>query len=144
MLRHSCWCSGTPAGATALLLREQARPDRCSGTLAGATTLLLREQARPDRCSGTPTGATALLLREQARPDRCSSTPAGATALLLREQARPDRCSGIPAGARHSCCVGRHVLNGALALLLVLRHSCSILYLRVLIVLCPTHSVLLV
>ena len=61
MLRHSCWCSGTPAGATTLLLREQARPDWCFGTPAGATTLLLREQARPDRCSGTPAGATALL-----------------------------------------------------------------------------------
>ena len=55
------WCSGTPAGATALLLREQARFDWCSGTPAGATALLLREQARPDWCSGTPAGATALL-----------------------------------------------------------------------------------
>ena len=55
------WCSGTPAGATALLLREQARPERCSGTLAGATALLLREQACPDWCSGTPAGAMALL-----------------------------------------------------------------------------------
>ena len=36
----SCWCFGTPAGATALLLREQARPDRCSRTPAGATALL--------------------------------------------------------------------------------------------------------
>ena len=61
MLRHSCWCFGTPAGATTLLLCEQARPDWCSGTLAGATTLLLREQARPDWCSGNPAGATALL-----------------------------------------------------------------------------------
>ena len=40
VLRHSCWCSGTPAGATALLLREQARPNWCSGTPAGATALL--------------------------------------------------------------------------------------------------------
>ena len=54
-----------------------------SGRLAGATTLLLREQARPDWCSGTPAGATVLLLREQARPDWCSGTPVGATALLL-------------------------------------------------------------
>ena len=37
------------------------RPDRCSGTPVGATTLLLREQACPDRCSSTPAGATALL-----------------------------------------------------------------------------------
>ena len=50
----SCWCFGTPAGATALLLREQAHPDWCSGTPAGATALLLREQARPDWCYGTP------------------------------------------------------------------------------------------
>ena len=35
-------CSGTPAGATALLLREQTRPDWCSDTPAGATELLLR------------------------------------------------------------------------------------------------------
>ena len=55
------WCSGAPAGATTLLLREQARPDRCSGTPASATTLLLRGQARPERCFVTPVGATALL-----------------------------------------------------------------------------------
>ena len=61
MLQHSCWCYGTPAGATTLLLCEQARPDWCSGTPAGATALLLREQARSDWCSGTPAGATALL-----------------------------------------------------------------------------------
>ena len=67
----------------ALLLCEQARPDRCSGTPAGAMALLLREQARPDRCPGTPAGAMALLLREQARPDWCFGTPAGATALLF-------------------------------------------------------------
>ena len=60
-------------------------------TPAGATTLLLCEQARPDRCSGTPAGAKALLLREQAHPDRCSGTPAGATTLLLRGQERPIR-----------------------------------------------------
>ena len=62
---------------------EQARPDWYSGTPAGATALLLREQARPDRCSGTPGGATALLLRGQARPEWCFVTPAGATALLF-------------------------------------------------------------
>ena len=61
MLQHSCWCSSTPAGATTLLLREQARPDRCSGNPAGATALLLCGQARPERCFGTPAGATALL-----------------------------------------------------------------------------------
>ena len=61
VLQHSCWCFGTPVGATALLLCEQARPDWCSGTSAGATALLLREQARPDWCSDTPAGATALL-----------------------------------------------------------------------------------
>ena len=55
------WCSGTPAGATALLLRELARPDWCFGTPAGATALLLREQARLDWCSSTPASATALL-----------------------------------------------------------------------------------
>ena len=55
----SCWCFDTPVGATTLLLRGQARPDRCFGTPAGATTLLLHGQARPDRCFGTPTGAMA-------------------------------------------------------------------------------------
>ena len=61
VLRHSCWCFGTPVGAMALLLRGYTRFDWCSGTPAGATALLLREQARPDWCSGTPAGATALL-----------------------------------------------------------------------------------
>ena len=59
VLRHSCWCFGTPVDATTLLLRGQPHFDRCFGTPAGAMTLLLRVQARPDRCSGTPTGATA-------------------------------------------------------------------------------------
>ena len=45
--------------------------------------LLLCEQARPNRCSGTPAGATALLLRGQARPERCFGTFAGATALMF-------------------------------------------------------------
>ena len=61
VLRHSFWffgtpdwCSGTPAGATALLLRELARPDRCSSTHADATALLLHGQAHPVRCYGTP------------------------------------------------------------------------------------------
>ena len=83
MLRHSCWCFDTPAGATALLLHEQARPDRCSGTPAGATALLLRGQAHPERCFGTLAGDTALLLRGQARPERCFGTLAGATTLLF-------------------------------------------------------------
>ena len=74
VLRHSYWCFGTH--------------DQCFGTPAGATTLLLCEQARPDRCSGTPIGATALLLHGQPRFDRCFGTPAGAMTLLLREQAR--------------------------------------------------------
>ena len=64
-------------------MREQARPDWCSGTPTGATTVLLHEQARPDRCSDTPAVATALLLCGQARPERCFGTPAGATALLF-------------------------------------------------------------
>ena len=48
------WCFGTPAAWLATF-------DWCSGTSAGATTLLLREQARSDWCSGTPAGATTLL-----------------------------------------------------------------------------------
>ena len=60
MLRHSCWCSGTPVGAPELLLVLR-HSCWCSGTPAGATALLLREQARPDWCSGTPAGATVLL-----------------------------------------------------------------------------------
>ena len=83
VLRHSCWCSGTPVGASALLL--VLRHSCCVGihVLIGAPALLLREQARPDRCSGTPAGATALLLRGQARPKWCFGTPTGATALLF-------------------------------------------------------------
>ena len=75
VLRHFCWCSGTPVGAPALLLRGKQCFDWCSGTPAGATALLLREKARPDRCSGTPAGATTLLLRGQACPVRCYGTP---------------------------------------------------------------------
>ena len=70
----SCWCFGTLVGATALLLRGQARPNRCFGTPTGATTLLLLGKARPDRCFGTPAGATILLLRGQTRPVRCYDT----------------------------------------------------------------------
>ena len=44
----SCWCFGTPVGDSALLLREQPRPDWCSGAPAGATAFLLREEALPD------------------------------------------------------------------------------------------------
>ena len=62
--------------------------DRCFSTPAGATTLLLRGQARFDRCFGTPAGATTLLLRGQAHSDRCFGTHAGATTLLLHGQAR--------------------------------------------------------
>ena len=80
MLRHSCRCFGTPAGATTLLLCGQPRFDLCFGTPTGAMALLLCGQARPDRCFGTHVGATALLLRGQARPDRCFGTPAGAMA----------------------------------------------------------------
>ena len=63
VLQHSCWCFGTPAGATSLLLRGQARPDRCFSNPVGATALLLRGHACSDRCFDTPAGATALLLR---------------------------------------------------------------------------------
>ena len=38
VLRHSCWCFGTPVGATTLLLRGQPCFDRCLGTPTGATT----------------------------------------------------------------------------------------------------------
>ena len=78
----SCWCSGTPVGASALLLVLR-HSCWCSGTPVGAMALLLRGYPRFDWCSGTPAGATALLLREQARPDWCSGTPAGAMALLF-------------------------------------------------------------
>ena len=54
MLRHSCWCSGTPIGASALLLVLR------HSCWTGATTLLLRGQARPDQCFGTHAGATVL------------------------------------------------------------------------------------
>ena len=47
MLRHTCWCFSTP--------------DWCSGTPAGATALLLREQAHLELCFRTPAGAKALL-----------------------------------------------------------------------------------
>ena len=75
MLRHSCWCFGTPVGAPALLLVLR-HSCWCCGT--PATWL-----ATFDWCSGTPAGATTLLLREQARPDWCSGTPAGAMTLLF-------------------------------------------------------------
>ena len=51
VLRHFCYvsssyqCFGTPASATALLLREHARFDQCFGTPASATTLLLHGKA---------------------------------------------------------------------------------------------------
>ena len=90
--------SGRPVGATALLLRGQARPDRCFGTSVGASALLLVLR-HSCWCFGTLAGATNLLLHGQPRFDRWLGTPAGATALLLRGQARPDRCLGTPAGA---------------------------------------------
>ena len=42
---------------------------QCFGTPASATALLLRGQARSDQCLGTPTSATALLLHGHARSD---------------------------------------------------------------------------
>ena len=88
----SCWCFVTPVGASALLL--VLRHSCCVGrhVLIGASAVLLRAQARFDRCFGTPAGTTTLLLHGQARPDRCFNTPAGATTLLLHGQARPIRC----------------------------------------------------
>ena len=77
----SCWCSGTPFGATALLLVLR-HSCWCSGTPVGAPALLLVLR-HSCWCFGTPVGATALLLREQACPDWCSGTPASATALLF-------------------------------------------------------------
>ena len=58
MTRHLCHdvgrhvsdqCFDTPASATTLLLRGQARSDQCFGTSASATTLLLRWQTRFDK-----------------------------------------------------------------------------------------------
>ena len=72
----SCWCFGTPVGASALLIGASAlllvlwHSFWCFGTSVGATALLLRGQPRFDRCLGTPAGATALLLRGQACPVR--------------------------------------------------------------------------
>ena len=51
-----------------------------------------------------------------------SGRPVGATALLLHGQPGFDRCFGTPVSAlalllvlRHSCCVGRHILYDATA-----------------------------
>ena len=96
--------------------------DQCFGTPASATTLLLHGQTRFDRCFNTHASATTLLLRGHAHSDRCFGTLVSATTLLLRGQARSDRW--------HSC--------------FVLRHFNTVQYLRVLIVLCPTHFLLLV
>ena len=49
---------------------------QCFGTPASATTLLLRGQARSDQCFGTPASAKALMLCGQARSDQCFGTPA--------------------------------------------------------------------
>ena len=73
---------------------------------------------RSDRCFGTPVSATTLLLRGHARSDLCFGTPASATTLLLCGQALSDQCFGTPASATTPYYV---------------------LYLRVLIVLCPTY-----
>ena len=77
----SCWCSGTPVGAPALLLVLR-HSCWCSGTPVGAPALLLVLR-HSCWCSGTPVVATALLLRGYPRFDWCSGTPAGATALLF-------------------------------------------------------------
>ena len=116
--------SGRPVGAPALLLVLR-NSCWCSGTPVGAPALLLVLR-HSCWCSDTLVGATALLLRGYPHFDWCSGTPAGATTLLLREQARPD-------------CLSRHILIGAPALLLVLRHSYFVLYLWVLIILRPTQ-----
>ena len=58
VLRHFCWCYGTPVGASTLLLVLR-HSCWCFGTSVGATTLLLHGQPRFDRCLGTLTGATA-------------------------------------------------------------------------------------
>ena len=130
----SCWCFGTPVGAPALLLvlwhsccvrRHSCCLSRHVLIGAPALLLVLRHSCCVSRniLIGAPELQLVLrhsyCVRRHVRPDWCSGTPAGATTLLLSEQARPDRCSGT--------------------LLLVLRHSCSVLYLRVLIILLPTH-----
>ena len=86
----SCWCFGTPVGASALLL--VLRNSCCMGShvLIDALALLLVFR-HSCWCFGTPVGATTLLLCGQPRPDRCFGTPVGATALLLRVQARSGR-----------------------------------------------------
>ena len=68
----------------------------------------------------------ALLIRGQARSDQCFGTPSSATTLLLRGQARSDQCFGPPASATALLLHSRHVLISVLALLIVLRHFCSV------------------
>ena len=77
------WAGTSPISASALLLVlrhfcyvGRHVSDQCFGTPASATALLLRGQARSDQCFNTPASATALLLRGQARSDQCFSTPA--------------------------------------------------------------------
>ena len=83
------------------------RPDRCFGTPASATALLLRGKARPDRCFDTPVGAMALLLCGQAHPDRCFGTPVAwvgeALLLVLRHSYCVDRHVLIGASALLLC-----------------------------------------
>ena len=65
VLRHFCYVGRhVLIGASALLLVLRyfcyvgRHSDRCFGTPATATTLLLRGQARSDQCFGTPASAT--------------------------------------------------------------------------------------
>ena len=71
--------------------------EQCFDTPASATEILLRGQARSNQCFGTPASATALLLRGQAVSNQYFSTPASATAFLLRGQVHSDQCFGTPA-----------------------------------------------
>ena len=69
MTRHFCYdvgrhvsyqCFSTPASATSLLLRGQARSDQYFGTPTHAKTIWLRGQARSDLCFGTLVFSTTL------------------------------------------------------------------------------------
>ena len=91
VLRHSCWCFGTP--------------DWCFGTLAGASTLLI----------GAPT--LLLVLRHSCYVSRHVLIGAPALLLVLRHSCCVSRHVLISAPAlllvlRHSYCMDRHVLYG--------------------------------
>ena len=92
VLRHSCWCFGTPVG-----LRHSC----CVGShvLIGAPALLLVLRhsccVRRHVLIGAP--ALLLVLRHSCCVSRHVLISASALLLVLR----------------HSCCVGRHVLYGA-------------------------------